>query len=133
MNTAIGSFSIYDGKLLGISDIRTPVRLSLQPYLSTYINHYQDEATVSLNGGMDLKYGINDAFTLDMILVPDFGQTKFDETVLNLSAFEVQYDEQRPFFTEGTELFSKGELFYSRRVGGAPEFYPDLQEHESIK
>lgn len=133
VNTAIGSFSIYDGKLLGISDIRTPVRLSLQPYLSTYINHYQDEATVSLNGGMDLKYGINDAFTLDMILVPDFGQTKFDETVLNLSAFEVQYDEQRPFFTEGTELFSKGELFYSRRVGGAPEFYPDLQEHESIK
>lgn len=60
---------------------------------------------------MDIKYGINDGFTLDMILIPDFGQTKFDNTILNLSAFEVQYAEQRPFFTEGTELFSIGNLF----------------------
>lgn len=62
---------------------------------------------------MDIKYGINDGFTLDMILIPDFGQTKFDNTILNLSAFEVQYAEQRPFFTEGTELFSIGNLLFS--------------------
>ena len=53
---------------------------------------------------------------LDMTLIPDFGQVGFDNQVLNLSPFEVQYDEKRPFFTEGTELFDKGYLFYSRRI-----------------
>lgn len=128
-----GSFSFYDGEIYGIENIKTPIRLSLQPYLSSYVNSFDGKSDAVLNGGMDLKYGINDAFTLDMVLIPDFGQTKFDETVLNLSAFEVQYAEQRPFFTEGTELFSKGGLFYSRRVGDAPTGSPDLQENEEIK
>ena len=127
-----GSFSIYDGEIHGIRNIDTPTRLSVQPYLSTYLNNYDGETEVSVNGGMDLKYGINDAFTLDMILIPDFGQTKFDETVLNLSAFETQYDEQRSFFTEGTELFSKGELFYSRRIGGVPDLEFELGDNKEI-
>jgi hypothetical protein len=42
----------------------------------------------TLKGGLDVKYGINDAFTLDAILVPDFGQTKFDDQILNLGPFE---------------------------------------------
>src|SRR5437762_1027106 len=64
--------------------------------------------------------GINDAFTLDMTLIPDFGQVQSDNQVLNLSPFEVKYNENRSFFTEGTELFNKGNLFYSRRIGGTP-------------
>lgn len=127
-----GAFSIYDGEIYGIQNIDPPTRLSFQPYLSTYMNNYDGESEFVLNGGMDIKYGINDAFTLDMILIPDFGQTKFDEAVLNLSPFEVQYAEQRPFFTEGTELFSKGDLFYSRRVGGFPSLYPNLADNEEI-
>lgn len=128
-----GSTTIYDGEMYGIQNIKTPLRLSFQPYLSTYVSTFDGETETVLNGGMDLKYGINDAFTLDMILVPDFGQTKFDEAVLNLSAFEVQFDEQRQFFNEGTELFSKGGLFYSRRVGGSPSGFPVLEEGEVIK
>lgn len=127
-----GGISIYDGEIHGIKSIKTPVRLSLQPYLSTYVNSFDGDSEVVFNGGMDLKYGINDAFTLDMVLIPDFGQTKLDETVLNLSAFEVQYSEQRPFFTEGTELFSKGGLFYSRRVGGVPSGSVSLADNEEI-
>ena len=69
---------------------------------------------------MDLKYGINDSFTLDMTLVPDFGQTAYDEVELNLGPFEQIFGENRAFFTEGTELFNKGDLFYSRRVGSTP-------------
>lgn len=127
-----GAFSIYDGEIHGIQNIDPPTRLSFQPYLSGYLNNYDGESEFVFNGGMDLKYGINDAFTLDMILIPDFGQTKFDPTVLNLTAFEVQYEEQRPFFTEGTELFNKGNLFYSRRVGGFPSLYPELGEDEVV-
>ena len=68
---------------------------------------------------MDVKWGISESFTLDMALIPDFSQVQSDNQVLNLSPFEVQYDENRPFFTEGTELFNKRGLFYSRRVGTA--------------
>ena len=127
-----GAFSIYDGEIHGIQNIDPPTRLSFQPYLSGYVNNYDGKSEFIYNGGMDLKYGITDAFTLDMILIPDFGQTKFDPTVLNLSAFEVQYEEQRPFFTEGTELFNKGNLFYSRRVGGFPSISPNVSENEEI-
>ena len=66
---------------------------------------------------MDLKAGIGDAFTLDMTLIPDFGQVVADNLVLNLSAFEIEFQDNRPFFTEGTELFNKSGLFYSRRIG----------------
>lgn len=127
-----GSFSYYDGEMHGISNIDPPTRLSFQPYVSSYYTNYDGKSDITVNGGLDLKYGINDAFTLDMILIPDFGQTKFDEAVLNLSAFEVQYVEQRPFFTEGTEMFSKGNLFYSRRIGGNPSLFPSLNENEKI-
>jgi hypothetical protein len=72
---------------------------------------------------MDLKYGISKSFTLDMTLIPDFGQVQSDNLILNLTPFEVKYNENRTFFTEGTELFNKGNLFYTRRVGGQPLHY----------
>lgn len=126
---AIDALARQFGNLTGISDIRPPVRLSFTPYIAALADHfpYHDPAVKDLNynisGGMDVKYGINDAFTLDMTLVPDFSQVQSDNQVLNLSPFEVQFQERRPFFTEGTELFNKLGLFYSRRVGGAPIDY----------
>lgn len=123
---------LYDGVLAGIENINPPTRLSFLPYFSTYLNNYDGKTTANVNGGMDLKYGINDAFTLDLTLIPDFGQTSFDASVLNLSPFEVQFQEQRPFFTEGTELFSKGDLFYSRRIGGNPTRNPEVSIDEEI-
>ena len=115
-----------EGELTNIENIKSSIRLSFSPYLSTYINHYPyktsgvKDMTSSINGGMDMKYGINSSFTLDMTLVPDFGQVQSDNKVLNLTPFEVKYNENRGFFNEGTELFNKGGLFYSRRVGGTP-------------
>ena len=47
--------------------------------------------------------------------------------MLNLTPFEVKYNEYRTFFTEGTELFSKGNLFYSRRIGGLPLHFGDVR------
>jgi len=110
------NISSQAGIIRGFEDIEPPLRLSFFPYISSYATHYENEIDFSLNGGMDLKYGINESFTLDMTLIPDFGQVGFDNQVLNLSPFEVQYNEKRSFFTEGTELFSKSGLFYSRRI-----------------
>ena len=127
-----GGYLLYDGILKNIENINPPIRLSFLPYFSTYVNNYDGKTTNSINGGMDVKYGINDAFTLDTTLIPDFGQTNFDPTVLNLTPFEQQYEEQRSFFTEGTELFSKGNLFYSRRIGGAPSGSANLNTNETL-
>jgi hypothetical protein len=115
--------------LTGVTDIQPPLRLSLSPYATLYYNVYSDPAidtsvsNVNFKGGMDLKWGINESFTLDATLIPDFGQVQSDNIIYNLSAFEVQYDENRPFFTEGIELFNKSELFYSRRIGFASDYY----------
>ena len=131
-----------EGELDGIKEITPPVRLAFYPYFSTYVNHYPyntpglKNTTTSFNGGMDVKYGINESFTLDMTLVPDFGQVQSDNQILNLTPFEVKYKENRPFFTEGTELFNKGNLFYSRRVGGQPinysAAYDNLKPGETV-
>ena len=132
VDNTTGSFMLYDGEMTGLTNISPPVRLSLLPYFSSYVNHYQNKTTTNINGGMDLKYGLSDAFTLDVTLIPDFGQANFDESVLNLGPFEQQFEENRSFFTEGTELFNKGDLFYSRRVGGRPSTQPQISGQEQV-
>ncbi len=123
------------GKLTGLQDIRPPLRLSATPFVVAYTENYYDAESDpkstwghSFSGGMDVKYGINDAFTLDMTLIPDFGQAQSDNQVLNLSPFEIRFNENRQFFTEGTELFNKGGLFYSRRIGGRPLRFFDVAD-----
>lgn len=105
------------GVLLGIEGIVPPARISLFPYLSAYQNWEGGEQSHAYNGGMDMKIGLGNAFTLDMTLIPDFGQVVTDNLVLNLSPFEIQFNENRQFFKEGTELFNKSGIFYSRRIG----------------
>ncbi|MPQ47721.1 hypothetical protein GCQ56_11970 [Marinifilum sp. N1E240] len=110
------------GELHGIEGVEPKTRLSFSPYVSSYIssNSNSKNDSWSFKGGMDVKYGINESFTLDMMLIPDFGQVESDDQELNLSPFETFYDEKRSFFTEGTEIFNKGNIFYSRRLGGEP-------------
>ncbi len=133
VDSKIGAVIQQAGILNGIENIKTPTRLFLIPYSSFYLSGSETQKTKGeFKGGLDVKYGINDAFTLDAILVPDFGQTKFDNVVLNLGPFEQQFNENRPFFTEGTDLFSKGNLLYSRRIGQTPDFYPVLENNEYI-
>jgi len=123
------------GKLVGVQGIKSPIRLSFTPYATSYLVNSYDESKGKqtwksrLTGGMDLKYGLNDAFTLDMTLIPDFGQTASDNEVLNLGPFEVYYNENRPFFLEGTDLFNIGGVFYSRRIGGQPYNYNSVYDN----
>lgn len=120
IDTKIGAVITQAGILEGIENIKPPTRLFFIPYTSAYYQEDNSTSDRTLKAGLDIKYGINDSFTLDAILVPDFGQTKFDNAILNLEPFEQTLIENRPFFTEGTNLFSKGVLFYSRRIGGSP-------------
>lgn len=108
--------------------LEPPLRLSATPYLTAGIQHLPSTSkwSGSYNAGMDIKWGISESFTLDMTLIPDFGQVESDDRIFSLSPFEVYYEEKRPFFTEGTELFQKGNVFYSRRVGSTPRNYNSI-------
>jgi hypothetical protein len=131
VNPEVNGFINQFGKYENIVNIRPPLRLSFSPYLSGGVR-YNPEGTgvdheVLRSGGMDVKYGINESFTIDATLIPDFGQVVSDNIINNLSPFEVKFQENRPFFTEGTEIFNKSGLFYSRRIGAIPGEYYNIQ------
>jgi len=91
------------------------------------------------DGGLDVKYALTSDLTLTGTINPDFGQVEVDPAVVNLSQFETFYPEKRPFFTEGLNVFKFGDtpapshfnfffppsLFYTRRIGRAPQASPN--------
>ncbi len=140
VDPTIDGFINQSGVLEGLQSIKAPLRLSFSPYVSSLTSHYPyhtpgiKNTQMTFNGGMDVKYGINQSFTLDMTLIPDFGQVQSDNRILNLTPFEVKFNENRQFFTEGTEMFNKGDLFYSKRIGSIPSYFDfsGLKEGEKI-
>ncbi|MBI2073593.1 MAG: carbohydrate binding family 9 domain-containing protein [Gemmatimonadetes bacterium] len=130
--TSVRAWSSYMGRLNGIEGIRPRRRLELLPYPTGAVtvrdapdpsNPFEGAASSTARLGGDLKMGLGPNFTLDATVNPDFGQVEADPAVVNLSAFEVFFDERRPFFTEGSQLLSEGGaggFFYSRRVGASP-------------
>ncbi len=126
IDTKTSTFRESLGLLNGLKNISPPTRLFFYPYLQSSVDLNKNNRPLSgYSAGMDLKYGISNNFTLDATLIPDFGQVAFDEKELNLSPFEQKFDENRAFFTEGSQLFKKadtggfrgGNFFYSRRIG----------------
>ncbi|MEO5591401.1 MAG: DUF5916 domain-containing protein [Chitinophagaceae bacterium] len=121
------------GYLKGLQNLAPPLRLSLSPYVSggyrsdpQQKSGYNNELLKS--GGVDVKYGLNESFTLDATLIPDFGQVISDNVINNISPFEQVFKENRQFFTEGTELFNKAGIFYSRRIGRTPAGYYGVKD-----
>lgn len=118
------------GELTNLKNILPPLRLSFLPYISGGVRQSpagNGNTTEYLkSGGMDVKYGINESFTIDVTLIPDFAQVQSDNAKYNITPFELKFDDFRPFFTEGTELFNKAGLFYSRRIGAEPTGTDDV-------
>jgi len=129
------------GELRGLSGLDAGRRVELQPYVASSAtlasgtdgdDPFADPSTAALRGGADVKVGLGSNLTLDATFNPDFGQVEADPAVVNLSAFEVFFDERRPFFTEGAGLFSVGDLFYSRRIGAPPHGDPSADYVEEL-
>jgi hypothetical protein len=117
------------GELADLRGLGSPHRLEIAPYVveknvsSPRPDGFARSQKQTIGG--DLKYGLTSNLTLDATVNPDFGQVEADPAQLNLTAFETFLAEQRPFFLEGTGIFSfagdASRLFYSRRVGRAPQ------------
>tara|TARA_Y100000590_G_scaffold469390_1_gene656712 strand:- start:1664 stop:4057 length:2394 start_codon:yes stop_codon:yes gene_type:complete len=113
----VEGFVPYYGVLKGISDIPSPKKIEALPYL---LSGNTDKVNTS-SVGIDLKYGFSARSSLNLTFNPDFGQVETDPSVLNLTAFETQFQEKRKFFIEGNNFFKNiYELFYSRRIGKVP-------------
>ena len=133
------------GELHGIHNLPKSRRLEIMPYTVGKLNTFQKEQNNPFankgrrwlgKAGLDAKIGLTSNLTLDLTVNPDFGQVESDPSVMNLSAFEIFYEEKRPFFLEGKNIFSfdfdNSSLFYSRRIGHASSFYPTLHNNEFI-
>ena len=129
INPTKGIPGLYHGEIHGINNIQPPTRLSFYPFTSGLVKNFDGETIDNFSFGMDVKYGISENFTLDATLIPDFSQVGFDDVKLNLSPFEQQFSEQRQFFTEGVDLFTKGNLFYTRRVGNTPSDFYEIEDN----
>ena len=137
------------GTLEGINNINPKKEVEIVPYGMIKYETYEKEdgnpfATGSdwgYNVGVDGKIAITNDLTLNFTANPDFGQVEADPSEVNLSAFETFFEEKRPFFVEGSSIynfqltggdggFSRDNLFYSRRIGVQPHYYPDLMDGE---
>ena len=124
--------------LAGIEGLPRSRRIELSPYASLKLqadgkedgNPYATGRAWGYGAGLDGKIGLSSDFTLDFTINPDFGQVEADPSTINLTAFETWYEEKRPFFLEGKNIFNTpGEiLFYSRRIGAPPRWRPDEGE-----
>jgi len=116
------------GQLRGISDVRQRKNIQVTPYTVSQILREEDPDNTgsalqsqSVDVGGDLKIGLGPNVTLDATINPDFGQVEADPEVLNLTAFENFFEERRPFFVEGIQIYEfsagPGRLLYTRRIG----------------
>jgi hypothetical protein len=134
-------------RLVGIRNINPGAHVEIMPYVTGLGqfrpaepgNPFETGSKGKVNAGFDLKVGLKSNLTLDATVNPDFGQVEVDPAVINLSAYETYYEEKRPFFIEGADIFNgfgrggvymnaninwpQPRFFYSRRIGRAPEGY----------
>jgi hypothetical protein len=142
--------------LVGIEEVSPPPRLEILPYVTTraeYLSHedgdpFNDGSRLGAGLGGDLKLGIGSNLTLDATVNPDFGQVEVDPAVVNLSDVETFFEERRPFFVEGANIFNYGEggandfwgfnwanpyFLYSRRIGRTPQAeLPDDYDYSRV-
>jgi hypothetical protein len=142
--------------LEGIEGIRPRRSLEVLPYAAARAemsdlvgpgNPFRDPTEQRADAGLDLKYRLTSNLTLTGTINPDFGQVEVDPASVNLTQFELFFPERRPFFTEGSNLFSFGfgtsdhifafgiglaDFFYSRRIGREPQATAVLAPFEIV-
>lgn len=140
------------GELVGINGISPKKDVELIPYVMGNVetlekeegNPFHDGTKLGYSAGLDGKIAVSNDLTLNFTVNPDFGQVEADPSQVNLTAFEVFFPEQRPFFIEGSNIynypltigdgpFAQDNIFYSRRIGRKPQYEPELDDNEYME
>ena len=126
------------GDLEGIRDVNPPGPREIRPYMllgevmrqEERGNPFRPGQDFTGTAGADFRLGVTSGLTLTGAINPDFGQVEADPATVNLTAQEPFFAEKRPLFTEGADAFrfaistnrdGPEQLFYSRRIGRAPQ------------
>lgn len=114
------------GELRGLSGVQPGYNLEFFPYAGVRMSKWEQEKDSKAAFGLDAKWGIQPNLYLDATASPDFSEVESDPFIYQLSPYENYFQENRPFFTEGSRYFelSSGDefhdgdisLFYSRRI-----------------
>ncbi|MFA7583145.1 MAG: DUF5916 domain-containing protein, partial [Proteiniphilum sp.] len=138
------------GTLQGIQDIMPKKEIEIVPFLLSQLTLSEKEAgnpfatghRTKASAGVDGKVSLTNDITLNFTMNPDFGQVEADPSVVNLTNFETYFNEKRPFFVEGSNIYhypfditnnERNKLFYSRRLGREPHFSYNPQEGEYVR
>ena len=142
------------GELHGMHNISPKRQIELVPYTVARMERFEKESgnpfmtgkSSNLSFGLDGKAALTHDLTLDFSINPDFGQVEADPSEVNLSAFETYFSERRPLFVEGKNIYEfepnntivinnmgADNLFYSRRIGRYPQYYPSVSDSEHVK
>jgi len=141
--------------LTGISGIKSSAHVELLPYITgkaeyskgSMDNPFYPGHRYSPGAGLDVRAGLGSSLTLNGTINPDFGQVELDPAVVNLTDVETAFEEKRPFFTEGVNIYRFGNggtnnnvnfswpganIFYSRRIGRSPQGRLPANEYADV-
>jgi hypothetical protein len=117
-------------RLNGTRPAANGLNLEIYPVALTRATYTPDgRYNVEPDAGIDIFYNPSEQLTFQLTGNPDFAQIEADPFQFNISRYESYFDERRPFFTSGKEVFTAAgrdnnsgfyqplELFYSRRIG----------------
>ncbi|MHB8055319.1 MAG: DUF5916 domain-containing protein [Candidatus Aminicenantales bacterium] len=139
------------GELRGLDGLTAPHQFEIMPYAVGSLqsgrpvpgNPFATGRGQTLSGGIDGKLGVTSDLTMNFTVNPDFGQVEADPSVVNLTAYETFFEEKRPFFVEGRNIFdfrimggdgdfADDNLFYSRRIGRYPQLSPATEGYADM-
>lgn len=134
----ISGFLIQSGKITGFDNIKTERTLEIVPTATIgetgsrareIPQSIADQTGILDAGkfvnqpikpklGATIKFGITPNITLDAAINPDFAEIEADAPVVTANQrFPIFFEEKRPFFLEGVEIFqSPLQVFYSRTI-----------------
>ncbi len=122
------------GTLTGLEGIRQGRNIRVKPFATMgftttpSMGNSANRTDQDYDGGLDLKYSLNQSLTVDATYRTDFAQVEVDTQQVNLTRFNLFFPEKREFFLENSGTFTfgaggnRGNLvpFFSRRIGLGP-------------
>lgn len=125
----ISGLLIKHGKITGLDEIKYERTLEIVPSITVSETGSRVQANEIAAGrfvnqpikqdlGLTLKYTLSPNITFDATINPDYAEIEADAPVITANQrFPIFFQEKRPFFLEGQDIFQTPlQIFYSRQI-----------------